>query len=144
MLSFHISIHARLAEIVESQEVQLDRGVFRALVVPHAALATPFRIGFEEAGEALAKLERMFFEPDGSLVWTSPSGEAAWQVDGNLFDRNGRLLFVDLKGTCPSDQLDRLLSAIGWPATPIMFQLVRQAVFLNEAEFRRYAAAPAG
>ena len=62
-----------------------------------------------------------------------------WQIDGNLFDRAGRLLFVDLKGSCPDDQLDRLLSAFGWPATPVMFQLVREAVFLDNAEFRRVA-----
>ena len=140
MLSFHVSIHARPPEVVEGNDVKLDRGVFRPLAVPQAALATPFQISFEEAGAALAQLERMFFEPDGSFVWTSPRGQTAWQVDGNLFDRNGRLLFVDLKGSCPSEQFDRLLTALGWPATPIMFQLVREAVFLDEAEFRRYAA----
>lgn len=139
MLSFHISIHARSADVTEGQDVKLDRGEFRSLAVPQAALATPFQISFEEAGTALAKLDRMFFEPDGSFVWTSPSGQSAWQVDGNLFDRNGRLLFVDLKGSCQSEQFDRLLSALGWPATPMVFQLVREAVFLDEAEFRRYA-----
>ena len=143
MLSFHISIHARPPDIVKGNDVKLDRGVSHSLAVPQAALATPFQISFEEAGAALAKLDRMFFEPDGSFVWTSPHGETTWQADGNLFDRNGRLLFVDLKGSCPSEQFDQLLSALGWPATPIVFQLVREAVFLDEAEFRRYAASGA-
>ena len=62
-------------------------------------------------------------------------------MEGNLFDRNGRLLFADLKGSCPDEKLDRLLSAFGWPGTAVMFQLVREAVFLSEPEFRRYAAA---
>ncbi len=66
--------------------------------------------------------------------------EPHWQVEGNLFDRAGRLLFADLKGACPDEQLDQLLAALGWPATPLMFQLVREAVFLAEPEFRRYAA----
>jgi len=143
MFSFHVSIHARPTEVIEGRDAQLERGAFRALAVSQPALATPFQISFEESGAALAKLDRMFFEPDGSFVWTSPSGETAWQVDGNLFDRNSRLLFVDLKGSCPSEQFDRLLSALGWPATPLMFQLVREAVFLGEAEFRRYAASTA-
>jgi hypothetical protein len=140
MLSFHISIHARAPEVACGNEVELDHGVVHTLAVPQAALATAFQISFEDAGAALAKLDRMFFEPDGSFVWASPSGQTAWQVDGNLFDRNGRLLFVDLKGSCPSEQFDRLLSALGWPIAPLMFQLVREAVFLDEAEFRRYAA----
>jgi hypothetical protein len=143
MLSFHITIHPRPPEVAQGNDIKLDRGIFRPLAVPQAALATPFQISFEEAGAALAQLERMFFEPDGSFVWASPRGQTAWQLDGNLFDRNGRLLFVDLKGSCPSEQFDQLLSALGWPATPIMFQLVREAAFLDEDQFRCYAASGA-
>ena len=95
---------------------------------------------FEVASQRLGQLERMFCEPDGSFVWVSSQGDPVWQVDGNLYDRDERLLFVDLKGTCPPDQFDRLLSALGWPETKLMFQLTREAVFLDEAEFRRLSA----
>jgi hypothetical protein len=135
------------------------RGV-STLAVPHEALSQPFGIAFEEVVNRLNGLERMFSEPDGSFVWTSPAGSGrvsprlasrlgetrlrddppAWQVDGNLFDRGGRLLFVDLKGTCPAEEFDRLLAAFGWPETPVVFQLVREAAFLDELEFRRWAA----
>jgi hypothetical protein len=86
----------------------------------------------------------MFVEPDGSFVWVSSNAACdqaapAWQLDGNLFDRNGRLLMVDLKGTCAEAEFDRLLAAFGWPTTPVMFQLSREAVFLDEPNFRRYA-----
>jgi hypothetical protein len=109
------------------------------LAVPHEALSQPFGIAFEEAVNRLNGLERMFSEPDGSFVWTSPHDGPSWQVDGNLFDRNGRLLFVDLKGRCPAEQFDRLLAAFGWPEMPLVFQLVREAVLLDEPEFRRWA-----
>ena len=82
----------------------------------------------------------MYCEPDGSFVWVSSQGEPAWQVDGNLYDHNERLLFVDLKGTCPPREFDRFLAALGWPRTKLMFQLTREAVFLDEAEFRRLSA----
>ena len=86
----------------------------------------------------------MFVEPDGSFVWVSSSegtlgGQREWQLDGNLFDRNGRLLMVDLKGSCAEADFDRLLAALGWPATPVMFELAREAVFLDESSFQRYA-----
>ncbi len=68
--------------------------------------------------------------------------ERPWQLDGLLADRADRLLYVELKGTCPPEALDELLAAIGRPAEGFMFQLVREAVFLDEEEFRRYAAAP--
>jgi hypothetical protein len=81
----------------------------------------------------------MFVEPDGSFVWASSQNSAPWQVDGNLHDRDELLLFVDIKGSCPQAEFDRLLMALGWPQNRVMFQLTRQAVFLDESEFRRYA-----
>jgi hypothetical protein len=142
MLSFHISIHARSPAVGGGSEIQLAGQTIQVLSVPPEALATPFAISFEQAAAALTVLDRLFFEPDGSLVWVSARDEAPWQVDGNLFDRNGRLLFVDLKGTCPEGAFNRLLGTLGWPATAVMIQLVREAVFVEEAEFRRFAGAP--
>jgi hypothetical protein len=121
--------------------IQLAGGSVATLTVPHDALATPFGITFEEASERLSQLPRLFIEPDGSFFWGSAAGELpAWQLDGNLFDRNGRLVFVDLRGSCPTKEFDRLLGVFGWPQTPLVFQLVREALPLDEADFRRWAA----
>jgi hypothetical protein len=140
MLAFHISVHARPAEAaLNATPTPIDGQSVRTLAISAEELATPFAVSFEQAGEALGNLPRLFFEPDGSFVWVSPRDETAWQVDGNLFDRAGRLQFVDLKGRCPPAKLDRLLGAFGWPQTAVMFQLVRAAVFLEETEFRRVA-----
>jgi hypothetical protein len=112
----------------------------RPLIIARDAIGTTtMDCSFEAALARLGELERMYSEPDGSFVWTSPHAEHPWQVDGNLFDRDGRLLFVDLKGTCPAEPFDRFLQALGWPETKLMFQLTREAVFLGEAEFRRFA-----
>lgn len=113
--------------------------------MPHDVLgSSTFDCTFETAAAGLAELERMFCEPDGSFVWVSSQGEPVWQVDGNLYDKEQRLRFVDVKGSCPDAALDRLLTALGWPATPVIFQLLREAVFLDEAAFRRYACGSAG
>jgi hypothetical protein len=93
---------------------------------------------FEEATEALGRLPRMFAEPDGSFVWVA-SHEPAWQIDGVLYDGAGRLWYVELKGCCPQDAFDQLLLTLGWPQTPVAFQLVQEAVSLDEAGFRQYA-----
>jgi hypothetical protein len=62
-------------------------------------------------------------------------------VDGNAFEKAGRVLLVDLKGSCPPGEFDRLLAAFGWPEQAVMMQLVRAAVFLDEPTFRRHALA---
>ena len=139
MYSFHVTIHARDEDVGSGEEIHLNGRTFSELVVPHEALSTPMRVSFEQASAALAALPRLYIEPDGSFVWTSPAESSAWQVDGNLYDRGDRLLFVDLKGTCPTAEFDLLLRALGCPAGSIMFQLVHEAIFLDDAEFRRYA-----
>ncbi len=140
MYTFHVTIHARPAEAAIGPTIEIDGRKLTTVAVPHDARSEPFRIAFEEVVSRLNQLERMFSEPDGSFVWASPHDGPRWQLDGNLFDRDGRLLFVDLKGTCPAEEFDRLLSVLGWPQSPLVFQLVREAVFLDEAEFRRWAA----
>lgn len=141
MLTFFVTVHALPPETAAGPEIVVGSQSLRTLGVDRQRLQdTTFTCSFEEASTRLAALERMYCEPDGSFVWVSSQDEPAWQVDGNLYDRNERLLFVDLKGTCPSQQFDRLLSALGWPDTPLMFQLTRDAIFLDEAQFRRYAA----
>jgi hypothetical protein len=54
------------------------------------------------------------------------------------------VVLVDLKGSCPAAEFDRLLAAFGWPDQPLVMELVRPAVVLDEPTFRRHAAARAG
>lgn len=116
----------------------LPEGDVRSLTMRRDKLAAAMSVSFEQAYETLARLPRMFIEPDGSFVWVSSSSEAKWQVDGNLYDRAGLLMFVDLKGFCPAGRFDDVIAAFRG-AAPLMFQLVRHAVFVSEAEFRSYA-----
>ena len=142
MYQFHTTIHARPAEAVAGEPVNLNGQPFGTLKLAPQLLGTSlFACTFEQASSRLTQLPRMYCEPDGSFVWTSSRDEIAWQVDGNLYDRADRLLFVDAKGSCPPAQLDRLLAALGWPDTKLMFQLVREAVLLDEGAFRRHAGA---
>lgn len=100
----------------------------------------PFAISFDDALESIARMEGVYAEPDGSVVGVDPAARA-WQFDAQLSDLGGRLLAVEIKGSCPTTVFDRLLSACGWPAAPVMAQLPRAGVFLDEATFRRHAAA---
>ena len=144
--AFEITLHALPAGLHGGEILSDAWGSWPTLLVPREALAEPMAIRFDEAFERLAAIERLFVEPDGSFVWSNsrPDGEPPahrWQVDGNAFERAGRVLLVDLKGSCPAPEFDRLLTALGWPEKAVMVQLVRPAVFLDEQTFRRHAAA---
>jgi len=141
MYVFHLTIHARGGKSFEEIPQKLGDGEWRTLEVSPAAVPeVRFDCSFESAAERLSQLDRMYCEPDGSFVWVSAQNELSWQVDGNLYDRDDRLIFVDLKGSCPAEEFDHLLRCLGWPETPVVFQLVREAVWFDEAEFRRWAS----
>ena len=112
-------------------------GANRPGALTAAALNEPLAVSFEQAYEALEQLERMFIEPDGALVWVSSAADNPWQIDV-LHDRGDRLSYVELKGYCPPEALDRLLGCFGWPDTSLVFQLVREGRILDEAAFRQW------
>jgi len=148
LYAFEIALHACPDDAGVGREFVDEWGAWPTLEVPKEALAAPMAVGFDEAFERLAAIERMFAEPDGSFVWAcseppSTPGQPRWQVDGNAFERSGRVVLVDLKGRCPAAEFDRLLAAFGWPGQRMAMELVRPAVFLDESTFRRHAVARA-
>jgi hypothetical protein len=139
--AFEVAIHRRPAEAVAVATFADSHGRWPTLEVSRESLGEPLAIGFDQALDQLAALPRMFVEPDGAFVWVAGGGNRPWQVDGNLFERDGRVLLVEAKGACPPAEFDRILAACGWPTEPLVFQLLRAGTFLGEAVFRRHAAA---
>jgi hypothetical protein len=106
------------------------------LALPEGA---SFGLTWEEAAAALQRLPRMIFELDGSFVILGIAAARRWQVDGHLFDFNGQLHRVELRGTCPPEALDELLRCVGWPEQKVIFEVVKEGVCLDEAAFRQLA-----
>lgn len=146
LYAFEITLQHKPAEATAGPLLTDAWGSWPTLDIPRESLASPMAIGFDAALDRLAAIERLYVEPDGSFVWAcsrTSDGAAStwWQVDGNAYERGGRVLLVDLKGSSPPAEFDRLLQAFGWPGQPLMMQLVRSATFLDESTFRRHALA---
>lgn len=143
MYQFDAVVHARDESMKDADLVNLGEDRYRALRVPPRARAEPLAVSFEQAVALLEQLPRMIVEPDGALLWageyTVDDSSVAWQIDGTLYDRNERLMHVELAGRAPPEQFDRLLETLGWPEQRVMFQDKRLGVFLGEDEFRRFA-----
>jgi hypothetical protein len=141
MNTFHVAIHARPASVSVGEQIQANEHTIQTLAVPSAEQALLFDISFEQVSNSLEDAPRLFIEPDGSFVWVSADNPPLWQIDGHLWDRNGRLFALELRGYCPENELAFLLSTIGWPQTQIMFRVIEHAVFIDEAGFRRWVYA---
>lgn len=139
--AFDISLHPLPRGAEAGPRHEDDWGAWMTLVAPREVLHEPFATPYDEALERFAALERMVVEPDGALLCTAGVAEGAWQIDGTAWELGGRLLRVDLRGTCPVAMFDGLLGACGWPDQRMLVQLVRPAVFLAEATFRSHASA---
>ncbi|MBC8351432.1 MAG: hypothetical protein H8E66_05565 [Planctomycetes bacterium] len=136
MQPFHVVIRAN-----PNTELPTTTSVFAgvevdAMIVPPELQAMRMDVSFEEAAEILRTFPRMFFEPDGSFVWVSSSDEeVSWQIDGNLYDRDGSLIAVDLKGTCCQKHLTRLLDVFRADRRELMVEILREAAFVRERDF---------
>lgn len=138
---FHVTLHPRPPGATPAGVHADAWGTWPTLSRPEGASAGCFSLDFEAVLEALAELPRLFVEPDGAVVWAGGDPPATWQVDGTLLERGGRLAACEVKGSCPPDAFDRLLAVLGWPAVPVIAELVRAGVYLDEQTFRRHALA---
>lgn len=142
LFRFHVNLHAIPDDLERSSPVPL-----RGLNLPtlrtadgHPPAFTAFLpLTFEQALDALTQIPRLDAEPDGFFVVAGDHGAARWQVDGHLFDFDDRLHRVELHGDCPAETFDAILTCLGWPHTPLAFELVREGVALDEPAFRGWA-----
>lgn len=79
------------------------------------------RVTFEMVADHLQLFERMFFEMDGSFVWTGEvrldtnSLDTRWQLDGMVYDVSDHVQRMELKGRCPPSSWRELLHTLDWP-----------------------------
>ncbi len=142
MLRFHTNILASPPAAIEGPVVELRGLLLPTLVGPVGGppvFANPLPITFEGCQAALLKLPRLDAEPDGYFVLAGEAEGLRWQVDGHLFESDNAMHRVEVHGVCPTETFDAVLSALGWPASPLLFQLVQEGVVLREAEFRLWA-----
>ena len=144
MLRFHTHIQAAPLGTTRAAELTIAGCTLVPLLLPQPATRPKWGVTFDAAAEQLVRLPRFFYEPDGSFAWFSAPGSASWRLEGNLYDRGDELAYVELKGTCPEEELNQLLAALGWPTAPLMFQVSRLGLYLDESDFRRLAATPSG
>ena len=141
MYTLRAALHARPAGINVCEPAFLAGDAYSILRLDALQTTLPMAVSFEQAREQLEKLPRMFTEPDGAFVWVAPRGDPRWQLDGCLYDRDDRVVFVDVVGSCTEERFNQLLAVFGWPASRLMFRIPQHAVFLEEPEFRRYVQA---
>lgn len=140
--TFEIRLHSRPAAATAGSPLGRHDGSLPTLAVPADRQADTMAVSFDTALEKLATLPGCYTEPDGAILWTGTDAQGRWQIDGNLYDRGGRVVFAALAGSCPVAALDQLLGCFGWPHEPLMMELVREAVFVSEEVFRGHAARP--
>jgi hypothetical protein len=70
----------------------------------------PLPTSFEQAQERLTALPKLYFEPDGSFVWSLDQGRQ--QVFGMIYDAAGCIQYSELRGTCHLATWRRVVEAL--------------------------------
>ena len=97
---------------------------------------TLINVTFEALAEQLQSFERMYFEMDGSFVWTgavilNSTGPKPWQLDGMVYDLGLQIQRIELKGQCPRTQWQMLLNALNHPQQPLVAYDLQTAQFAS-------------
>jgi hypothetical protein len=135
MPSFHVLLQARPSQTLDAGTLSAGDRELPAVRLEPSVRPPLFDLTFEQAIERLEELPRMFVEPDGSFVWVSRQGPGAWQIDGQLNDGPQRLMNVELKGHASREQVQQLLSLLGWPQTSLLVQFVQQGLYTEVEPF---------
>lgn len=136
---FEIAIHARPATAAEEIERPIHGRPARILTVGPSEMHLPFPCSFEDLCERFERIPRFFVEPDGSFVWTGTDDGSSWQLEGNLYDRQGRVIWISVKGYCPEIRWREFMAALAeGDDAEFVVQLLRDAVYLSHFEFHRW------
>lgn len=137
---FDVVLHPRGDATVAGPPFEDDRGVWPTLR-RGAARGITTAVGFDAALAALDAFPRASTEPDGAFLWVGEGEGGRWQVDGNAWEREGRILSVDVRGRCPVGELRRFLGLWRAEGEALLVELVRGGVYVDEATFLRHAVA---
>ncbi len=117
----HLHLYACPAAVTTGPPLQIAGRSIKTLISDERQIAqTCFSVSFEQVFERMQQLKRMFIELDGSFVWAGTVGNHRWQLDGMLYDHNGQLQRVELKGACPVAAWKELLTCLDWPRQSIL------------------------
>jgi len=144
MLHLHANLFVKPGVLDSGSSVTL-RGVLLSTLAGSAGgppeLLSPLPVDFEAMQQRIAEIPRADIEPDGFFLITGGKHDTFWRLNGHMHEFDGRMHRVELNGECPSETLDAVLRAAGWPNEELVFQLVMEGVTLDEANFRKWAAA---
>jgi hypothetical protein len=119
MLRFHRCILFRYENVrlIPRHQFTWHEFTLTGLTLDSQYSSAPFLVDFESTIQTWELWPRMYVEPDGSFVWVGESSAGSWQIDGNLYDRNDKLWYIELQGTITAKDWSALLDSLQLKAT---------------------------
>ena len=101
-----------------------------------------FTTTLEQFADQVSNWPGLYFEMDGSFVWAIREGNSAvGQLDGMIYDRDGAIEYLDLKGTGPARAWERILQALVPTESPWKLDDLR--IFdVSRGAYRSWVTAP--
>jgi hypothetical protein len=144
MLRIHANVYTAPSALIAGDPVRL-RGLQLATLKGEQggppAFDRPIVVDFETIQARLGELDLADCEPDGFFLVSGHAGPTFWRLNGHMHEHEGRMHRVELHGECPEPALDAVLRVMGWPESPLVFELVQEGVTLDEPDFHRWASA---
>ena len=133
---WHITLHVRPAGPNDVQSIEWNDWQFQTAAISADQLNQSFETSFEDFVQSINRLPHGYAEGDGSFGLVGPGG--AWKLVGTLFEVDQKIHYVELMGSCPLDELQMLVEALGIDSENCLIQMMQGGFFLSFAEFGRW------
>lgn len=130
----HLILQRRPQSLSFGPRIEIEDREFTTLRCDPATIP-PFAISFEEASERLAALPGAYVEPDGSFSLRCDR----WKTVGGFYDRDGAVLYVELRGDNTVDSLAAIIGVLGETPESVVVQLPERGVWLDFESFAKIA-----
>ncbi len=135
----HFTIESLSPRVSAGPRVEVSgltgRHVLPTLSVPVESRGQPLSVTFDHVAENLQREPGVFWEPDGSFVWTVHHPSV--RLEGQLADGATWLQHIELCGSLTPGMFKRLIQlSRADAAAQLMFQLVRTGVYVDEPSLR--------
>lgn len=94
-------------------------------------------MSFEALQRKLDDHPKIYFEPDGSLIWTGNVEGQVWQLDGMIYDFANQIQRIEFRGQCPIEIWREWLRLLDWPKQSLVLHLLRPQCFVLPEEIEK-------
>lgn len=141
---FHVQLYCASSAQSEDSGSNFDyQGAMLTRAIPPQGMGF-FGCSFEQWMHKMLQRPGVYAEGDGSWSWTAQEknerGAPVWRMEGMIYDRDGKVFYVDVQGQCTADAWRDMVEALQARDERLSICLAELGVWVSASGFEQWLA----